>query len=164
MISIRTLLNHYLAFEKKSNKEIKKKKSIDNNDDESDKKIKNNNIKVLTFKKDSDSHLEDKNIIIHNNINNINININLPYNDRFNKKRPRGNSMDILYNNYDNIYCGNNNYFGNQKIDDDFQSFFESFKCEKYDEDLCDGDNLYETFLQFPNNEKNCFNINLDEN
>ncbi len=137
--TVKTLNN--IAFERKNNKEKRSRK-----------KSSQSPIRLKKPKNDDFSHftLDDRkpNIIINNNINNININISSPYPDiPLIKKRPRQNSIDLIFNSYDNHY----NY--NFKHDNEFNQLFESFNNDR-DFELND----ISTFIQIPKK----FDFNLE--
>jgi SHAQKYF class myb-like DNA-binding protein len=112
--TIKTLNN--IAFEKSSNR--KKKNDFDINEYSNINKP--NNIKIMTIGK-----VEEKR-------SNSGVS---PIADKILRKRQRGNSMDIMFN---NIF---------ESRDEEFKTFFNSYKNEKYDEE----ENLYESFLKLPN-------------
>jgi SHAQKYF class myb-like DNA-binding protein len=129
--------------------------------------IKPNNIKILTISNEPENFYmitEDKNIIINNNINNINISFNntAEKNMFLSKKRPRQGSIDTVYNHFD-IFSSNNNKDLNQKFEDEFQSFFvDSYGYEKKNNDECFDDINFMDVFQSTNGEKNNFGMNFD--
>jgi hypothetical protein len=139
MNTVKTLNN--IAFERKNNKEKRsRKKSSPMRSPRPKSKI-----------KIEDFSLDDRkpNIIINNNINNININISSPYPELPTiKKRPRQNSIDLIFNSYDHF----GNTYSHNKHDNEFNQLFETFN-----NDRLDFENDINTFLQ-----PKKFDFNLD--